>query len=90
MAWMAGMVFGVGGRSEAWCLREKRARKRWASGVCSEQRAWRRGGMGSMDVSCGRVWKGVSVFIGGAVMGDFAVYGGVISGGETAVGAIIG
>jgi len=46
MAWMAGTVYGVGGCSEAWCLRENRARKRIARGVCSEVRALRRGGMG--------------------------------------------
>ena len=89
MAWMAGRVCEVGGCREAWCLREKRARKRWARGVCSEQRAWRRGGMGSVDVGCGGVWKRVSDSGGGAVVNDFTVDGGVISGGETAVGAII-
>jgi len=39
------MVSDVGGCSEAWCLSEKRARKRWARGADSEDRTLRRGGI---------------------------------------------
>ena len=42
MAWIAGMVCGVGVCRQAMCLREKRARKRWARGTDSEIRALRR------------------------------------------------
>ena len=45
--------------------------------------------MGSVDVGCGGVWKRVSVSIGGAVVGDFILGGGFVSGDEIAVGAII-
>ena len=87
---MAGRVSGVAGWREAWCLREKRARKRWARGVCSEQRAWRRGGMGSVDVGCGGGWNRESVSVGEAVVRGFVVGGGFVSSDEIAVGAIIG
>ena len=90
IAWMAGRVSGVAGWREAWCLREKRARKRWARGVCSEQRAWRWGGIGSVDVGCGGAWNRVLVSVGGAVVHDFFVGGGCVSSDGTAVGAIIG
>lgn len=38
---MAGRVWGVGGCRQAWCFREKRARKRRARGTDSEMRALR-------------------------------------------------
>jgi hypothetical protein len=38
MARIAGRVCGVGGEQAARCLREKRARKRGARGVVSEER----------------------------------------------------
>jgi len=53
MAWMAGTVYGVEGCSEAWYLRENKARKRIARGVCSEVRALRRGGMGFASACTG-------------------------------------
>lgn len=39
---MAGRVWEVGGCRQAWCFREKRARKRRARGADSEMRALRR------------------------------------------------
>jgi len=39
------MVSDVGGCCEAWCLSEKRARKRWARGADSEVRTLRREGI---------------------------------------------
>lgn len=48
------MVWAVGGFSEAWCFKEKRARNRTARGVFSDVRAARRGSIGSFPASkCG-------------------------------------
>ena len=43
MAVIAGSVNAVDGCCEAWCLREKRARKRWARGADSEASVLRSG-----------------------------------------------
>lgn len=70
-------------------MSENRARKRWARGVCSEQRAWRSDGIGSVDAGCGDAWERASVSAVGAVEGDFVIGGGLMSGNGIAVGAMI-
>lgn len=65
MARMAGMVCAVEGCREAWCLREKRARKRRASGMSSDVRAWRRA---IISWASGDTLKGSSSVAEGAIL----------------------
>lgn len=69
---MAGRVCGVGGDWEAKCFREKRARKRWASGVVSVQRVLRRVRIVA-SVICGML-VGLSSIRKGAIL-IWRVYG---------------
>ncbi len=55
IAWRAGRVWLVGGWTEARFLRLKRARKRGARVVDSEERVLERGGIGSSSVDGGAV-----------------------------------
>lgn len=64
------MVSDVGGCCEAWCLSEKRARKRWARGADSEVRTLRRGGIVVSPEVAGNVGGDVAE---GAITGNLQV-----------------